>query len=295
MHGGATIEIVDPSGDAQEPQPRRGWTRWLRLVLVLVALGGFGAFVAYVYYGMIRDAATPDGQIPLVRADATPFRSRPENPGGVEVPHQNFEVYDRLGQPTAPPQAGQGGRRQVERLLPPPEAPMPRPPAAPPAPPPAPVVGAPPAPAPAPASPPAVPSAPQPGAGARVGAPPAAQMPAPGAPAQPPAAPPAPAQAPAVTAPPAQVASAPPAAAGGAVRIQVGALPSQEAAAREAERLRRSYGSVFGRVGITVVPGESAGNPIYRIQAGPLRDRAAADELCSALRQHRVGCIIVGR
>jgi cell division septation protein DedD len=79
------------------------------------------------------------------------------------------------------------------------------------------------------------------------------------------------------------------------VRVQVGALPSQEAAAREVERLRRSYGNVFGRVGITVVRGESGGTPIYRIQAGPVRDRAAADELCNALRQHRVGCIIVAR
>jgi cell division septation protein DedD len=79
------------------------------------------------------------------------------------------------------------------------------------------------------------------------------------------------------------------------VRVQVGALPTQDAAAREAERLRRSYGNVFGRVGITVVRGESGGSPIYRIQAGPVRDRAAADELCSQLRQHHVGCIIVAR
>lgn len=272
MHRSATIDIIDPSGDAQDPQPRRGWTRWLRFLLVVLVLGGFGALVAYVYYGMIRDALPPDGQIPLVRADPTPFRSRPENPGGVEIPHQNFEVYDRLGQPVPQPQTGPGGR-PVERLLPPPETPMPRPAAAPPPPPPAPVASAPPAPA-----PPA----------------PASAMPPPAAPAVPAAAPPAAvAQGPAA---PSQVASAPPQpVAGGTVRIQIGALPTQEAAAREAERLRRSYGNIFGRVGITVVRGESAGNPIYRVQAGPVRDRAAADELCNALRQHRVGCIIVAR
>jgi hypothetical protein len=294
MHRSAAIEIIDPSGDAREPQPRNRWARWLRLAFVLLALGGFGGLVAYVYYGMIRDTATPDGQIPLVRADPAPFRARPENPGGTEIPNQNFEVYDRLGQPTQTP-ATPGGR-QVERLLPPPEAPMPRPAAAPaalaPAPPQAPSVGAPPS--------SAAPAGPQPGAGAPSPAnpaPPAAgaardRMPGPAAPPQPPT----PAQAPAQA--PGSVATAPVAAApgaGGSVRVQVGALATQDAAAREAERLRRSYGSVFGRVGITVVRGESGGSPIYRIQAGPVRDRAAADELCSQLRQHHVGCIIVAR
>jgi hypothetical protein len=228
---------------------------------------------------MIRDAAIPDGQIPLVRADPAPFRSRPENPGGVAIPHQNFEVYDRLGQPSAP-QAGPGGR-QVERLLPPPEAPLPRPPAAPPAP----AASAPPAPPAVPAAPPAPSPSPA--------APPAAEA---GSPA--PSSPPAAAQ-PAVPAParaaPAQATTTPLQAGGAPVRIQVGALPTQELAAREAERLRRRYGEIFGRIGITVVRGESGGNAIYRVQAGPVRDRAAADELCSALRQHRVGCIIVAR
>jgi hypothetical protein len=298
MHRSAAIEIIDPSGDAQEPRPRRRWARWLRLVLVLLALGGFGTLVAYVYYGMIRDSTTPDGQIPLVRADPAPFRARPDNPGGAEVPHQNLEVYDRLGQPT---QSATPGGRQVERLLPPPEAPMPRPAAAPPSAPPAtPTASAPPAPA-APAGPPAgqtppvatqpaTPAASQPATAAGAAR---DRMPAPGAPSQPQAATQQPAQAsaPAIPAPP--VASAP--AAGGSVRVQVGALGTQEAAAREAERLRRSYGNVFGRVGITVVRGESGGSPIYRIQAGPVRDRAAADELCNALHQHHVGCIIVSR
>ena len=123
MQTSATIEIVDPSGDAEDPKPRRNWLRWLRIVVVVTVLGGFGALVAWVYYTTTRDAVLPEGQSPLVRADPAPYRTRPENPGGAEVPHQNFEVYNRLGQPVTPAPPG----RQVERLLPPPEAPMPRP------------------------------------------------------------------------------------------------------------------------------------------------------------------------
>lgn len=268
MHPSATIEIVDPSGDAENPKPPRRWLRWLRIVLVLSVLGGFGVLVAWVYYTTTREGPLPDGQIPLVRADPTPWRSRPDNPGGAEVPHQNFEVYDRLGQPQTPPQQG----RQVERLLPPPEVPMPRPLPAPPPQSPAPPQAAANPQQPAPAPPPA--ATPGQTAGQRQATPPLTrdQVPTPGRPD------------PAARAAPAT---------GRGPRVQLGALPNQEAAAREAERLRRSYGEVLGRIGISVVPGEARGSPIYRIQSSPLRDQAAADELCGVLRQRRVECIIV--
>lgn len=58
---------------------------------------------------------------PLLTADATPAKSRPDQPGGMEVPHQDILAYERL-------RDHDGGRgNQVERLLPPPEVPLPRP------------------------------------------------------------------------------------------------------------------------------------------------------------------------
>lgn len=67
-----------------------------------------------------HDRMSGDGP-PLLTADATPAKSRPDQPGGMEVPHQDILAYERL-------RDHDGGRgNQVERLLPPPEVPLPRP------------------------------------------------------------------------------------------------------------------------------------------------------------------------
>jgi hypothetical protein len=52
---------------------------------------------------------------PIIAADTAPFKVRPENPGGMMIPHQDKLVYGRLSQDTTQP---------VERLLPLPEQPM---------------------------------------------------------------------------------------------------------------------------------------------------------------------------
>jgi hypothetical protein len=53
---------------------------------------------------------------PAITADPAPFKVRPENPGGMMIPHQDKLVYGRLSPDASQP---------VERLLPPPEQPMP--------------------------------------------------------------------------------------------------------------------------------------------------------------------------
>ena len=50
---------------------------------------------------------------PLIRADTSPIKVAPESPGGMEVPHQDKSVYDRL--------SGKPETVEAERLLPPPE------------------------------------------------------------------------------------------------------------------------------------------------------------------------------
>jgi hypothetical protein len=52
---------------------------------------------------------------PIIAADTAPFKVRPENPGGMMIPHQDKLIYGRLSQDTQQP---------IERLLPPPEQPM---------------------------------------------------------------------------------------------------------------------------------------------------------------------------
>src|SRR3546814_13659211 len=55
----------------------------------------------------------------MIKAEDAPIKHRPEEPGGMDVPHQDKLVFNRL-----PP--GQV-ENQVERLLPPPEEPVAQP------------------------------------------------------------------------------------------------------------------------------------------------------------------------
>src|SRR3546814_1595052 len=55
----------------------------------------------------------------MIKAEDAPIKHRPEEPGGMDVPHQDKLVFNRL----APGQV----ENQVERLLPPPEEPVAKP------------------------------------------------------------------------------------------------------------------------------------------------------------------------
>lgn len=101
--------------------PRKGrWGLWLFAVLALAA-GGAGA---WHYYGadLRKLVMGGDGGIPLIKANSAPIKVRPDNPGGLEVPDRDKLVYDRI--------QGTSEGRGPERLLPPPEQPLPKPRAA---------------------------------------------------------------------------------------------------------------------------------------------------------------------
>src|SRR5690242_21871591 len=93
--------------------------RLLPILIVALALGSFTGIVGYYYFAGARGGA--DGIAPLVKAETKPEKIRPDNPGGMEVPHQDKEIYDKViaGRTAVPPTA--------ERLLPPPETPVQRP------------------------------------------------------------------------------------------------------------------------------------------------------------------------
>ena len=75
---------------------------------------GVGAAVLYAY-NKGREAG--ESKLPpIIQAQEGPTKVRPENPGGMQVPYQDKEVFTRL---TAEKQPD-----QVERLLPPPEQPI---------------------------------------------------------------------------------------------------------------------------------------------------------------------------
>jgi len=144
---------------------------------------------------------------------------------------------------------------------------------------------------------------------ARSGAPVEKLLPPPEAPQPRPSAPPpqalnpplAAAQAPvfANPAPPAQPA-APPAkpaqntAAPDGVKVQLASLRTPEAARDEWARLKRENADLLGKLNAVAVRADMGDRGIYyRIEAGPLASKAAADKLCGALRQRDLGCQLV--
>jgi hypothetical protein len=220
-----------------------------RVVLIALAalavIGAAGGIVA-VHRAVTRVAAP--GEVPVIHADAEPTRKRPDDPGGLHIPGQGTLVLD-----------GGRGDSKIERLLPPPEAPLPRPakvePMAAPPPPPPPAASIPVA-----AEPPAMPQPP----------PPAAKS-APTA----------------VVAPPA-------AAAVTGYRLQLGAVRTPAAAKQEFERLKRLNGDVLRTLDYTTARIDLGSRGIfYRIQAGPLADAALAERDCSALNRRGVRCLLV--
>ncbi len=76
------------------------------LVIILVVLGWFG----YRWFASSYNEAPP-----ILIADESPYKVRPDNPGGMVIPHQDKLIYGRI----TPQQ-----QQTPERLLPQPEAPV---------------------------------------------------------------------------------------------------------------------------------------------------------------------------
>jgi cell division protein FtsN len=80
-----------------EPQqPRKGLV--IAGVLLGVAALGVGAVVG------LRSLSGPvmtGGEAPVIKADAGPTKVAPQNPGGVEIPNQNKQIYERTPEPRA--------------------------------------------------------------------------------------------------------------------------------------------------------------------------------------------------
>ncbi len=100
------------------PPPRQGPGKrgLFALGFAVVGIVAFAGTIIVSYRG--SDRASSDGP-PLLTADPSPTKSRPDQPGGMDVPHQDKLVYERLHE--------RGNHPTVERLLPPPEVPLPRP------------------------------------------------------------------------------------------------------------------------------------------------------------------------
>ena len=298
-------------------RPRR--RRLLPMTVAFLALLGFAGVVWYAYdWGSTGKVG---GTVPIIQASAGEEKVKPTNEAGMDVPNQESTVLN--------PQA-EAPKEEV--LMPPPEEPVvriePKPepedeavliltPAAPPAPPAPSAEGSeqpagsdtiayiiaaqtakdaaaaaatPPA-APAPAGPaPAVaaaPAAPQPltvtpAVPADAGASETAEPPAV-----------TPAAAPAVPLPAPSAASQPVIAAG-AFLIQLASLTSVDAAEQTWARLQKQHAALLGDMAVNIQKAEIDGKGTYfRVQAGPLPNRATADDMCAQLKAAQQDCIVV--
>ncbi len=81
------------------------------LVILVMAASAGGVWIAYT-----KGHNRAPGEVPLIQAEQGATKTRPQQPGGMAIPDQDKLVYT------------QGkGTPQVEKLLPPPETPLPRP------------------------------------------------------------------------------------------------------------------------------------------------------------------------
>ena len=297
----------NPAGMASEcGPPNTDWARWLRSGFALLALAGFVGVLWYAYEWGLGGGETVE--LPTVTAEAGPEKEKPSDPGGLQVPYQDQLVLNEEGAEESPP--------RVERLLPPPEAPI-TPPA---------LTGI------APSYDELPPALPEEGdgvaagdqAGGQVGAlepagEPAAEDTAETAaaasvPEPPPAAsdkasaggqasqaqapePEASASAAAETqsaaVPPAQSVAADP---NGQYAVQLVSLKDAGAAEREWRRLQGVFPSLLGDKSLLLQKADVSGvGTVYRLRAGPFATRDTAASLCAQLKSKQQDCLVVNR
>lgn len=289
---GPDDEFDDPFSDEAFDEPRAGMSGRAKLFATGAVVIGLVAVVAVGWFAFqegIRSGA--EEAAPVVRAATEPFKRKPDDPGGLDVPHQDKLVFNRL----APGQV----QEPVERLLPPPEEPAERPQA------PeievvqsAPVDGPQAAPetvvvperipaqtvSPEQSTEQAVVVAPPP-------PPPPAPVVAPELPAPPPAAAkpsPKPEVAPKPVQKPAATASA-----GGSWKIQLASVSSRASAESEWKRMQSKNNDLLGPLSLNVQTITLDRGTFFRIQAGSVASRAAADDLCGKLKSRNQDCLVV--
>lgn len=262
-------ERYDSDADSTSARSSARRSLVINIALGTVALIGVGVVAMYFLNGDQGNSSV--GGIPVIKADDNSYKQRPDERGGMDVPNRDKRVYDRMGASTAT-------EPQVERLLPPPEAPQSPPVIEPP-----PIPGAEKA---APSAVVAVPPAPM--------APPAPPTPAPVAAKAAPV--PVPAPAPVVTKPaPAPVAAKPAPAPDGTHVVQLAALRGEADAVRAWDRIAKAQPDLLGSLQPDVQRADLGAKGIfYRLRTNAM-DENSARMLCAELSKRKVGCLVAKR
>ncbi len=303
--GAPRIDIPDDGRPGVSPQGAQRSRQPLVLAVgaLIVALIAVGSFLA-LSSGTHTRVGVNTEDLPVIRADARPFKVSPQEPGGMDVPNRDKLVYSRL--------KGVAGAPEVERLLPPAETPLPLP--------------APPAAATALATPPL--ATPSPVAEPHDAPGQTAALPSPAVPAEA-VSPAAPAAATATAAAPAPRPTPRPAATAGAAPrietkpevvaaaptrseavtpaavttkapsgkpaflVQLGAMSSADAARAQWQKLMSGNRDLLGGLQPSIAEANLADRRLYRLRAGPMDAPETAQALCKALSGRSVGCVVV--
>lgn len=101
--------IDQEEAEEEEWSERQSFAPFILAIVILV-------IASSLLWFLFQWASSENTNAPLViPADTAPFKVRPENPGGLQIPHQDKLIYGRFGRDS---------RQPMERLLPPPEQPM---------------------------------------------------------------------------------------------------------------------------------------------------------------------------
>ncbi|SMH49058.1 SPOR domain-containing protein [Mesorhizobium australicum] len=103
--------------EIEKEQPKR--SRGLLIAAMLAGVAVIGGIGAYAFTG----GSGGDGAPALVKADPSPIKVKPENPGGAIVPNQDGKVYEQVrGQPAAATSQDKLVSGAEEPMAPPPAA-----------------------------------------------------------------------------------------------------------------------------------------------------------------------------
>ncbi len=276
-----------------------GWVAWMVLAPVPEPTPATGEMLAAVE----QPAPGERRDMPVVRADPDPYKTEPNEPGGLRVENTDKEVYARVRDSA---QVDDGPA--VEQLLPGPVRPV-SPPTPEPAPEPAPAptadTVADPASDPVDQGPPPVPEGPLQEGEAADGVPagPTPESAAPGAEPDPapqttpqttPQTAPEPESRPAPEAPPAAPPENVAAVAESGPQVQLAAFRRRALAQEHWETLRQAHPDLLGSVPHVIVFADLGDKgQFYRLRAGPLASADTAGALCRALEQRDVECLVV--
>ena len=240
-----------------------------QILTVMVSIAAIASFGSVVWWAHNQDVkAGGRGLEPLVvQAPATPSRVKPENAGGLTVPNQDKEVFNRLQPNTVP--------AQPEKLLPGSTNPK------------LPAGGILPT--------PAAPKPPDTEVAAKTPTPLQAATPASVTPGGPTPAPAVTETKPAATETGPSIASLIENMSGptGGWRVQIASVKSEDVAKSTWARLQSAHGDVLANLRMQAARVDLGDKGVwYRVQAGPL-DEKQAQSVCSTLKGRRADCVTV--